>query len=1155
MDIINEIDKLRVTYEREKREVKEALEGKIAYNKKNLSMIDSRDYAEDYIETYTQSLATLERIFNEWNNVQRVTKGINFYIDQYIKTLKNEPVPRGKVEEYFNDLVRKGRNAIISVQHSTSVEDDIAPQKVFCQCLVNLRYIAGNARRLIEETDIIPTSKERDSKKFRADLEEAKGKLRTLSDKDLPCYKQLVSMKENLQKNYANIEGKLIGKNFSNQGDVDYNFLMGFKQESVSRENSEFVKNVLGVSPNLLATTPVYFNPKTSRGALLVRANAKYFESEEFLNFMTNVYFSFASALPAKGLQFAGVEKTADAVIRSIESQVSSLLGKNYIFGENIATETDAIEKLIKDLMAEYTRRSNIYRSLDGVANMFEYNEASPDNKHSLILCCINKYPVGLTSVRSSTINDIKTLMEKGYEKGIIMMVCQANEQNYYSDATPIFSPDEVSVDYIDINGKEIKYNGKNISTDITIQGFRANKFFKDMSDSNRAISASMPLDKLIEEVDRLNLPRKPFTKAISVPIGNLNGEWFNIDFKTCSTTTFGLILGKSSSGKSSFIHTLLLSAGYYYAPDELQFYLIDFKDANTSPEFSNYMQKSDEKNLFIPHVRYLSIKSKLESALDLLNKIEIMVNERSKQMQRLKKGTPDINVYNSSAEVQSGKLPKIPQVFFIIDEYKTMLEGGANATGSDAMVIDKISSKLQNLMTRIRAYGIGIIFLGQEIASGIRGTAFNQISTRITFDMGDESALRKIYTFNDYEASKYYASRLIEKGNALVSTNGGFATDFVRMAYAGPTGGAQQLKIAEMIREKYKNNPASKFTQVEAGSEDVVPIEEINDYDSAGAYLDNEIDEGRYYLPLGVSSASSIKMSLGYSMSKKASNYIAYANESKLFNIERNAIFAFMEKEKRRGEIHFASTRNEMKKFLSPYSNVEEKINRRVNFISNKTEIARKLIELKHLYEERSYEAEEDDVDFEPIFMVLHDISWLTEADTNAIWLPQNMAERAPQKKIEVDQKEVEDVRDICRNKGLDNLSEQLNGLGFDFDVAVASTPATIEKKSEEKASEEAIFTLNEVKEALSILHKRGNQCGIFLLIGAIKKSTVNTFLDGDKDGICKDYMIYGSFDLYRNASRAEEDECCAYLLPSGSKIRLIDYDSEIYTGWWNKI
>ena len=77
----------------------------------------------------------------------------------------------------------------------------------------------------------------------------------------------------------------------------------------------------------------------------------------------------------------------------------------------------------------------------------------------------------------------------------------------------------------------------------------------------------------------------------------------------------FCLFLGKSESGKSAFIHTLMLSTGYYYAPNELQFYLVDFKDAKSSPEFANYIQKRKGNNMFIQHIRYLSIKSKCESA------------------------------------------------------------------------------------------------------------------------------------------------------------------------------------------------------------------------------------------------------------------------------------------------------------------------------------------------------------------------------------------------------------------------------------------------------------------------------------------------------------------------------------------------------------
>ena len=69
----------------------------------------------------------------------------------------------------------------------------------------------------------------------------------------------------------------------------------------------------------------------------------------------------------------------------------------------------------------------------------------------------------------------------------------------------------------------------------------------------------------------------------------------------------FCLFLGKSESGKSAFIHTLMVSTGYYYAPDELQFYLVDFKDAKSSPEFANYIQKKVRICLFSILDIYLS--------------------------------------------------------------------------------------------------------------------------------------------------------------------------------------------------------------------------------------------------------------------------------------------------------------------------------------------------------------------------------------------------------------------------------------------------------------------------------------------------------------------------------------------------------------------
>lgn len=59
----------------------------------------------------------------------------------------------------------------------------------------------------------------------------------------------------------------------------------------------------------------------------------------------------FGASLPAKGLYLAGVEKTADAVVLSIEKQVVNSLGTNYIFGGHVDTESHEIEDLVKKLM------------------------------------------------------------------------------------------------------------------------------------------------------------------------------------------------------------------------------------------------------------------------------------------------------------------------------------------------------------------------------------------------------------------------------------------------------------------------------------------------------------------------------------------------------------------------------------------------------------------------------------------------------------------------------------------------------------------------------------------------------------------------------------------------------------------------------------
>ncbi len=1150
MGLSNDIEKLREQYEQERQRTIDVYTKNIEDAKIKLEEYLRYDYAKDYVDIYTESLNSLEKVYLDWSSIQNKTRGLNFYMDEYIKKLKPNTIEFGKVEEFFYNLVNECRQAIISVQNSRTIEDDIAPQKIFCQHLTDLRYIVENARVLIDDTGLPQSNKKEKCEPLEQNIKDwtpiSKG---NFGLEFLKCSGQINTFKNKLLKTYNQIESELVGS--EQKVDCDYNFLMGFTTEKISNENMKFAKEVMGVPEKVFAISPIYFSPKIKNGSVVIKSPRKYFETEEFLHYLTNVYFSFASKLPTKCLLLAGIEKTADAVVRSLASKVSANLGSNYIFGDNIASDSREIENLVKSLMAEFSRRSNIYRSLDDVANVFEYNDNTPDNKHPMIVCMINNYPFGFEGINQSVISDIKTLMERGSDKGIFVVLCESEDSSVYKENTPMINPDEVKADVIEILDELHFYNGKEFVTDITVDGFKPSTYWATLKEEMLTTSASVSLNKLLEKFDERTSKLPHFSKGIKIPIGNCGGEWFDFDLKSCSTQNFALFTGNSGSGKSSFLHTLILSACYCYAPDELQFYLVDFKDKDNSPEFANYLQNG-ENNLFIPHIRYLSIKSKLESALDLLNKIEIMISDRSKQMRKLKVGVSDVSVYNSSQEVLSGKLPKIPQVYFIIDEYKTMLEGGADSSNSNNyMIIDKISSKLQLILLRARAFGIGIFLSGQDIASGIRGTSLAQIASRISLNMGSDKPLREIFNFGDIGDSLYYSNLLIEKGNALVSTDGGNSFKLVRIAYSGKTGGEQQLNIARRIREKYENNPACNFTQVEAGSEELCPIIMEDAFEKGDFVSFDSFEEDKYYLPLGVSSASSLKISLCFSQNKNNSNYLAFANESRLFAIERNTLLAYLNKNYSGAKAYYCSTATEKRNFIAPYQSVKNVLEDNISFITNKTEIARKLIELSKLYNSRLIQAENEDVDFSPILMVLHDVEWILDVDSNPLWLPQNSAPAKTKKKpISQEQKmQQQSDADIFASLGLD-LGD-IPGLSN----AIASAPVEeIETVEIEETNE--IFTVEDVKNALNILHKKANQCGIFLLICSVKPSPIDTMLSSDRDGICKDYIVYGSFEMMtQNRVIASEGSNCIYVCPSGSKIRMFDYSPDLYGDWWKNL
>ena len=201
-------------------------------------------------------------------------------------------------------------------------------------------------------------------------------------------------------------------------------------------------------------------------------------------------------------------------------------------------------------------------------------------------------------------------------------------------------------------------------------------------------MSRPIQLDSLLHEA----YDRTPYYDELKIPVGRSGNQvqYFRLDVESTGKSA-ALIAGGTGSGKTTFLHTLILSGAMAYSPEELEYYLIDFKDG---VEFSNYLKRPGEASAYIPHVSFLSLKNRVEDAYDVLHKISALKEQRNRLFNRA--GATDFKTYHMSKKVQSGELPRLKRTIVIIDEYQNMLEATGN--GSAALAA-KCSARLLALL------------------------------------------------------------------------------------------------------------------------------------------------------------------------------------------------------------------------------------------------------------------------------------------------------------------------------------------------------------------------------------------------------------------------------------------------------------------------
>lgn len=203
-------------------------------------------------------------------------------------------------------------------------------------------------------------------------------------------------------------------------------------------------------------------------------------------------------------------------------------------------------------------------------------------------------------------------------------------------------------------------------------------------------------------------------SERFEVPLG-ISGASTVQKFTISDVAQHALISGVTGSGKSMLLKNIILSSMIRYTPDDVNLYLIDFKEG---VEFVPFIEQD------LPWIKAVALNTERSFALNILKKIQEEFKERAEAMKRDR-----INKISDSLS------QKYPRILLIFDEIQELLRDNDDIT-------KECLSILSNLVSEGRAMNINIIIASQDfrICNGIESLKTN-MRIRIAMKGSRESA------------------------------------------------------------------------------------------------------------------------------------------------------------------------------------------------------------------------------------------------------------------------------------------------------------------------------------------------------------------------------------------------------------------------------
>ena len=208
-------------------------------------------------------------------------------------------------------------------------------------------------------------------------------------------------------------------------------------------------------------------------------------------------------------------------------------------------------------------------------------------------------------------------------------------------------------------------------------------------------------------------------TDTVAIPLGRSGATKLQNLTLGKGTAQHALIAGKTGSGKSTMLHVLITNLALWYSPDEVEFYLVDFKKG---VEFKTYATHK------LPHARVVAVESDREFGISVLQKIDEELKRRGELFREL--GVQDIAGFREKSD------DPMPRQLLIIDEFQEFFV-------DDDRVAQEANLLLDRLVRQGRAFGIHAIMGSQTLdgAYTLSRSTMGQMAVRVALQCSEQDS------------------------------------------------------------------------------------------------------------------------------------------------------------------------------------------------------------------------------------------------------------------------------------------------------------------------------------------------------------------------------------------------------------------------------